>query len=32
MQFIKKNTVMCVAFVLAIVTSFVVVPDKGYLE
>ncbi len=30
--FIKKNTVMVVALVAAIITSFIVPPDKEYLE
>lgn len=32
MEFIKKNAVMCIAFLLAIITSFVVPPDGQYLE
>lgn len=29
--FIKKNTVMCIALLAAIVTSFIVPPDKNYV-
>lgn len=29
--FIKKNTVMCIALLAAIVTSFIVLPDKNYV-
>ncbi|MBQ7986421.1 MAG: citrate transporter [Clostridia bacterium] len=32
MEFIKKNAVMCIAFLLAIVTAIIVPPDKAYLE
>ena len=30
LRFIKKNTVLCVAFLAALVTSFLVPPDKGW--
>jgi len=30
-SFIKKNTVLCVAFAAAVITSFIVTPDKEYL-
>ena len=32
MQFVKKNAVMCIAFVAALVTSFIVPVDKQYLD
>ena len=28
--FIRKNTVMCIAFLAALITAFIVPPDKGY--
>ena len=31
-QILKKNAVLCVAIVAAVVTSFIVPPDKAYLE
>ena len=31
-RFIRKNIVMCIAFVAAVVTSFLVPPDKEYLS
>ena len=31
-NFIKKNTVACIAFLLAAVTSFIVPPDRAYLD
>ena len=31
LKFIKKNAVCCIAFCLALVTSFIVPPDKEYL-
>lgn len=30
-SFAKKNAVMCIAFVVAVITSFIVIPDKEYL-
>ena len=32
MEFIKKNAVMCIAFLLAIITAIIVPPDRQYLE
>ena len=32
MEFFKKNTVVCIAALLAVVTSFFVPPDKEYLQ
>lgn len=32
MKFIKKNAVMCIAVLLALVTSFIVPPGREYLE
>ncbi len=32
MEFIKKNAVMCIAFLLAIATAIIVPPDSQYLE
>ncbi|MBQ2755007.1 MAG: citrate transporter [Clostridia bacterium] len=32
MAFIKKNFVMCIAFVLAIITCFIIPPDKSYID
>ena len=29
--FVKKNTVLCIAILAALVTSFIVKPDKEYL-
>ena len=31
LKFIKKNTVLCIAIVAAVVTSFIVPPDENYL-
>ncbi len=31
-NFIKKETVFCVSFILALISSFVVLPDKEYLN
>ena len=31
LKFVKKNAVCCIAFCLALVTSFIVPPDKEYL-
>lgn len=31
LAFMKKNVVLCVAFLLALITSFIVPPDKDYL-
>ena len=31
-QFIKKNAVLCVAVVAALITSFIVPPDAAYLD
>ena len=31
-KFIKKNAVLCVAIVAAVITSFIVSPDKAYLD
>ena len=31
-KFIKKNAVLCVAIVAAVITSFIVPPDKAYLD
>lgn len=31
-NFIKRNTVACIAFLLAAVTSFIVPPDRAYLD
>ena len=32
LRFLKKNTVLCVAFLAALVTSFLVPPDRGWLD
>lgn len=32
LTFIKKNVVLCVAFTAAIITSFIIPPDKEYIE
>lgn len=32
MEFIKKNAVMCIAFLLAVITSVIVPPDRQYIE
>ncbi len=31
-EFIKKNAVMCIALLAAVVTSFIIPPDKAYLD
>ena len=31
-SFLRKNVVMCIAAIAAIITSFIVVPDKQYLD
>ena len=30
-EFIKKNTVLCIAFLAAFLTSFIIIPDKEYI-
>jgi hypothetical protein len=32
MEFIKKNAVMCIAFVAALITTFIIPIDKAYLN
>ena len=32
LKFVSKNAVMCIAALLAVLTSFLVPPDKGYLD
>ena len=31
-KFLKKNAVLCIAVCLAVVTAFIIPPDKAYLD